>query len=210
MEFFDLIEKRYSVRKFKNIDIPDSDIEKIIGAARIAPSGKNIQNWHFAVVKNAGIRKAMAEAVLARIDKIAAGLPEEKGQLLKKFSRFSTFFSDAPAVVAVYVDKYIPEGYPEMVESKDDQENLDRILFAEPAIQGVGGAIEQMILAAFDLGYGACWMTSANNALIDLENIIGLKNDKFRLIALVPVGVADGERKSPPRKDLSEIMTIIR
>ncbi len=210
MEYFDLIEKRYSVRKFKETEVPDSDIEKIVGAARIAPSGKNLQNWHFVAIKNKQVLGKMAEAVENRIDTIASGLPEDRGQMMKKFSKFSTFFANAPVVVAVYADKYVPEGYQELIDIKDDQVNIDRILDADPSIQSIGAAIGQLILAAFDMGYGACWMTSANNSLVTLEDVIGFKKEKYSLIALVPLGIPEGERKSPAKKELKEILTIIK
>lgn len=48
--FFDLIKKRKSVRKFKDRKMKDSDINKIIDAARLAPSGMNRQPWEFIVI----------------------------------------------------------------------------------------------------------------------------------------------------------------
>ena len=44
MEALDFIYKRHSVRKFKEGDVPNEDIRKIINAATYAPSGKNRQN----------------------------------------------------------------------------------------------------------------------------------------------------------------------
>lgn len=43
MEFNDLIEKRFSVRKFKNNHLPKDVIDKIINAAHKAPTGCNYQ-----------------------------------------------------------------------------------------------------------------------------------------------------------------------
>lgn len=210
MEFLELIEKRYSVRRFLDEDVPDADLNKIIKAAGCAPSGKNYQNWHFVVIKNKEIIKKMGDKILDRIETVSKRLPEDKAQNFRKFSKFATFFTGAPILVAVYAGEYIPEGYAELVESKDEQANIDRLVDANPGIQGVGGAIEHMILAAFDLGYGACWMTSPNNSAIDLEKIISFKKDKFKLVALVPIGKPDGERRSPTKKDLGDIMTLIK
>ena len=52
MSNLDFIYKRHSVRKFSNKKVPLEDIKEIIKAATYAPSGKNLQNWHFVVVNN--------------------------------------------------------------------------------------------------------------------------------------------------------------
>jgi len=51
MDVKEAIEKRKSIRKFKNKEIPDSIIKEVIDAARRAPSGHNLQPWHFVIVK---------------------------------------------------------------------------------------------------------------------------------------------------------------
>ncbi|MFX1565591.1 MAG: nitroreductase family protein [Promethearchaeota archaeon] len=52
-DFFKVLQKRRSIRRYKPYDIPDSDIEKILQAARIAPSTNNSQSWRFIVVRDA-------------------------------------------------------------------------------------------------------------------------------------------------------------
>jgi nitroreductase len=210
MEFFELIEKRYSCRKFTDEEVKKEDLEQIIHAASISPSGKNIQNWHFVVIRNKEILHQMGEVVRGRVNTLATHLPQEIGDTFIKFTRFSTFFENAPVVVCAYAKYYNPESYDEMLAAGDDKINIDRLVEANPWIQGIGGAIEQMILAAFNLGYGACWMTSANNSLVELEKLIGYKDDEsMKLIALVPIGVPAGERKSPSKREISEISTWI-
>jgi len=52
MNVKDAIEKRKSIRKFKEKEVPDEVINEVIDAARRAPSGHNLQPWHFIVVKS--------------------------------------------------------------------------------------------------------------------------------------------------------------
>jgi nitroreductase len=52
MDVKDAIEKRKSIRKFKEKEVPDEVIKEVIDAARQAPSGHNLQSWHFVVVKS--------------------------------------------------------------------------------------------------------------------------------------------------------------
>ena len=63
MELQDTIFKRQSVRKFKNQDVSDEDILKMIKAAGAAPSGKNIQNWHFVVIKRRDLMEKIADVL---------------------------------------------------------------------------------------------------------------------------------------------------
>jgi nitroreductase len=62
MEFYEVIKERKSVRKYKPDPIPDDVLHRILETGRIAPSAKNIQPWHFVVVKNPEIKEMVAEA----------------------------------------------------------------------------------------------------------------------------------------------------
>jgi nitroreductase len=50
--FFDVITKRRSIRKYKDIEIPDEHISQMLEAARLAPSTNNTQPWQYIVVKD--------------------------------------------------------------------------------------------------------------------------------------------------------------
>jgi nitroreductase len=61
MKFKEVIEKRRSIRKYKNTPIPKEKILEILEAARIAPSAGHRQPWHFIVVMNKEIIKRLAK-----------------------------------------------------------------------------------------------------------------------------------------------------
>lgn len=48
--FITLAKKRYSCRTYKNDAVEHDKITKVLEAARIAPSAKNLQPWHFVVI----------------------------------------------------------------------------------------------------------------------------------------------------------------
>ncbi len=52
MDAFEAIENRRSIRKYKQKTIPKEIIEKLINAARLAPSAINIQPWEFIAITN--------------------------------------------------------------------------------------------------------------------------------------------------------------
>ncbi len=210
MEFFEVVNKRYSARKFEEKQIPEEDIKKLIEAASKAPSAKNAQNWHFVVIQDKAIIEKMGQAVDAKNEKIAKGLEPEKGEKFLKFSRFSTFFRNAPTVIAIYAKEYIPEGLKEVIASGMPQEDQDRMWYANPGIQNIGSAVENIVLGAYALGYGCCWMTSANPALLELEEVIPFNREKHKLVAMLPIGIPTGEPKSPAKLPVEEIMTMIK
>lgn len=66
MEFFDLIEKRRSTRSFTDDPVHDTLIEKILEAARIAPSAGNVQPYEFRVIRDKKIKSELVSAALGQ------------------------------------------------------------------------------------------------------------------------------------------------
>ena len=63
MDFYEVIKKRRSHR-FYTADMPsDKQIERIINAARLAPTWANMQGMEYVVVKNPDLVKAVWEAI---------------------------------------------------------------------------------------------------------------------------------------------------
>ena len=56
------IEKRRSVRKYLDKDIPCDVLNEVLEAGRLAPSAKNMQNWVFVAVTDKELRPLMKEA----------------------------------------------------------------------------------------------------------------------------------------------------
>ena len=56
------IQKRRSVRKYKEDPIPEKDLMRVLEAARLAPSGKNFQPWKFIIVKDKALKEKLAQA----------------------------------------------------------------------------------------------------------------------------------------------------
>lgn len=68
MDFLDLAKKRQSTRAY-DIDrnVEREKIERIIEAARLAPSACNAQPWHFIVVDDVDLKNKVADAASARL-----------------------------------------------------------------------------------------------------------------------------------------------
>jgi nitroreductase len=65
-EVFDAIRKRHSVRAYLPDEVPKEKIQRILEAARLAPSAGNAQPWHFIVVKDQQKRKMLSKGRFAK------------------------------------------------------------------------------------------------------------------------------------------------
>ena len=52
MQVKEAIEKRNSIRKYEDRPVPEEKLMKVLEAARLAPSGRNCQDWKFIVVRD--------------------------------------------------------------------------------------------------------------------------------------------------------------
>lgn len=66
MDVFEAIEKRKSIRNYEPRPVPKAKLLKILEAARLAPSARNIQHRHFIVVTDLAKRKALSAGVFAK------------------------------------------------------------------------------------------------------------------------------------------------
>jgi nitroreductase len=66
MEVFEAIRKRHSVRSYLPDEVSSEKLEKILEAARLAPSAGNIQPWHFIVVTDQQKRKRLSKGRYAK------------------------------------------------------------------------------------------------------------------------------------------------
>ncbi|MGB9959844.1 MAG: nitroreductase family protein [Candidatus Bathyarchaeales archaeon] len=82
LEVFEAIRGRRSTRAFENREVSQELVEKLIEAARWAPSAGNIQPWEFIIVKKPEIKRKLAEAALGQ-----------------------SFIEEAPVVIVVCADE---------------------------------------------------------------------------------------------------------
>lgn len=108
MEFYDVIKKRRSVRKYRKDKIPEDVLKRILEAGRIAPSAKNIQPWKFIVIKDEETKKKVALACkkqmwMADADVIVCGCAIEK----IAYGKMGGYMSSYPIDLAIAMDHII-------------------------------------------------------------------------------------------------------
>lgn len=218
MELKDVIGKRQSVRHFKEGDIPKEDILEMLEAARLAPSGKNLQNWHYIVIKNKGLQNRIAEAICQKNEEICLrmdAMDKAKGDRFRKFARnFTVFFTKAPVLIVVMTETYHPSGWHELEFIGAPEETLRGLdEKGSPGNQSLGASIENLYLRAVDMGYGMCWLTSANYASEEIEKIVkqevGFEKEGYYMGCLLTLGIPEGGPRSPQKKSIDDIYTYV-
>ncbi len=188
MNTLESIECRRSIRKFKPDPIPDEIMQKILAAGLQAPSGKNRQPWHFTVVREEK-RADMIQIMRQEIAKVKAR-GEDPGS-----SEWTTnVMEQAPITVFIYN----PDGSHPWLAHSIDQMFSDLV-----DIQSVGAAIQNMLLAAYDLGLGSLWICDVFYAYEELTHWLG---EKGELIAAASFGYPDESPAPRWRKPLDQVI----
>ncbi|MBE0536166.1 MAG: nitroreductase family protein [Phycisphaerae bacterium] len=62
MDVFEAIRNRYSCRAYRNQPIEAEKLDRVLEAARLAPSARNFQDWRFVVVTDRAAKEQLVEA----------------------------------------------------------------------------------------------------------------------------------------------------
>ena len=107
--FYADLARRRTVREFSARPVPRDVIETALKAAGTAPSGANLQPWHFVVVSAAGTKKRIREAAEAEEREFYEhrASPEWLAALEPLGTDSSKpFLETAPYLIAVFLQKY--------------------------------------------------------------------------------------------------------
>ncbi len=197
MELMDTIGKRRSIRKFTDDPVPENLIDELLEAARLAPSGSNIQPWRFSVIRSKETKKQLEEVTPYK------------------------FAVKAPVTIACCADTTVLDKRDQRVKELLDLGAFTDVEMDDPSsgkyqksltefisqmgylAMNVAIAVEHMVLRATDLGLGSCWI-----GRIDTEKtreILGLSDD-VRVICLLPVGYPAQAPAQRPRLAKEDIL----
>lgn len=218
MELQEVINKRHSLRKYVKGEISEEHIRAMTDAANKAPSADNRQNWHFVIVRDRSIINKIAETVGEKnadiCEKLRITEPEKAERFSKSCKVASLFFADAQLLVIVYGREWDPSSYEYVRAAGGDDVTLENLKYrTRQGVLGIGAAMENFNLKAEELGYGCCWMTSANYAADEIEAVVkgicGYEENNYHIAALMPVGIPAKETSGPRKKNIDEVLTII-
>lgn len=191
------IERRRSIRKFREDPVPDECITALLDAARLAPSGCNAQPWRFKVVRDSGTKLRLATAAYNQ-----------------------SFIAQAPVVLVCCADiqGYLDgtaSGIQDLGQTGAIDDRIVKILLRRTSRMdtqmkimskehlgsrmafNVAIAVEHIVLRALDFGLGTCWVRLIEEQKV--REILGWDDNLF-IVALLPIGYP--AESPPPRKRL--------
>ena len=207
-DVLDILASRKSIRRYKSDPVPDELIDRILEAARWAPTGENYQPWRFIVVRDTETRSRIGELakmgsgsrmtawycmghMQERFAGIADPVKREQVLLFMYSGEVSAFAKQSPVVIAVIGS--LMEG------SVDVPYDLS-------------AAVENILIEAHSLGLGACWVhgpVASSRDARKFKEILGIPTGmgQYKVIAYVSIGWPAEARKHPrPKKDLKELV----
>lgn len=114
-DFYEEIDRRRTVREFSDRPVPRDIIETALLAAGTAPSGANLQPWHFVVVSGAETKKKIR--VAAEVEEREFYEHRASIEWLEALRPLGTdsdkpFLETAPYLIAVFLQKFgeLPDG----------------------------------------------------------------------------------------------------
>lgn len=195
MDFFDVIKKRRSIRRFTDDPVREEDLRAILDAARLAPSPYNRQPWHFIVIRDRELLSNIRDVINSIIDSQAETVSSQNKAHTSYDRKFNaTNMLDAPVLIVA-----LTHPWPTM-------ETVEQPVF-NAGLQSVAAAISQLHLAATALGYGGCWATlPLVLAREEIEAILEVEKPWF-ITALISIGVPAETPRAVRRKSIEEIVT---
>lgn len=199
MELIDVIKARRSIRKFKKDAVPDNLLNEILEAARLAPSGSNLQPTRFVVIKSVEGRERLKECtplpfvhnapltVIALSDTTALNTREARMSELREAGAFIDTPLDGPA-------------FAEALKSRTVMSDADAAAYLK---YNTAIAVDHLILRATDLGLGSCWIGMFDQKKV--KEVFGI-DQKYLVAALIPLGYPEQHPEPRPRLSMNEIV----
>jgi len=197
-KFYVQMKKRRSVRYFKKKSIDINIIKNAILSAGTAPSGANLQPWHFVIIKNNKLKKEIRKAAEKEEKKFYKyRAPEEWLKALVPLGTDTNkkFLEDAPFLIAVFEKKY----------SLEKKKKIKNYYVKESVGIATGFLISCLHLS------GLCMLTHTPSPMNFLNKILKRPSNEKPFVLLV-VGYPDKECQVPKfakqKKRLDEISSI--
>jgi nitroreductase len=197
VELSDVIASRRSIRKFRDEDISADTVRLLLDAARLAPSGSNLQPARFIVAQSPTAKEALSRytpykfIVKASVifvccaDLTAITTRDQRVEELLQEGAFDGVdidMNDASTTTSPIMNKEIVKAYLSM---------------------NVAIAVEHIVLKAVDLGLGSCWLGRFDHDKV--QEYLALDENIYPIV-LLPVGHPDQSPKARPRLTLDKLV----
>lgn len=186
-ELLKTIHLRRSVRVYKTGKVTDEQLERILEAARWAPSGANSQPWEFIVTRDKKKMKKVREIYLNEWKQRKLEDPVHYKGLKKDY------VGDVSVLVLICGDPRTMQVYL-TTRQPADREKLFQA--------SVANAVEHMMLMAASERLGTVWVSVREEVEAELRMLFGVPQP-LRLLWVVPIGPARVWPRPRRRRELS-------
>lgn len=180
----DIIKSRRSIRKYTDRPLDKNTLDKLIEAAQWAPTGMNEQPWGFIAVEDKTLIKELSDRSIPYIKELV-----EQDRKFERYKRrlnvknFSIFYH-APCVIIILGKKsaFSPENDCAM-------------------------AAQNMMLAAWSMGIGSCWIGMMR--VLDMDAWFRETfevPDAYTIIAPIALGYFEGQNIPVIERNNPEIL----
>lgn len=195
--FFELMNRRRTVRDFSDREVPFELIETAIATGGTVPSGANMQPWRFVVVRDPEVKRKIREAAEKEERESYHGRMSEKW--LRRLAPLGTdehkpFLEIAPYLIVVF-----------RITSIEENGETEPTYYSQ---ESVGIAVGMLLAALHNMGLAT--LTHTPSPMKFLQEILGRPRNEVPFV-LIPVGYPADDAKVPDikRKPLNEItMTV--
>ena len=202
-----LFETMYNCRAMRRLEtreVADDLLLKLIDAANQAPSGSNLQNAAWIVVKDAGVRQQLADLNRAgvtaylggerqRVDGLPHQSARKRERMLDAVEWQMEHMHEIPALIIACMEFGMP---------------VNDMMYAHGG-GSVWPGIQNLLLAARGLGLGAAPTTLALGNRAAVADVLALP-ETMAAYCLIPVGYPTGNFGPVKRKPVSEVMRFDR
>lgn len=191
-----LMRGRRSVRAFRPDPVPRALIERVLDAARWAPSPHGRMPWRFAVITRPDAKARLADAMGDTWRETLAMDNEPPEIVARRLALSHARVRGAPVLVLICLYTEDLDRYPDAGRQAAE---------TTMAIQSLGAAAENLLLAAYRLGLDGGWMCAP---LFCPDTVRAALDLPPALIphALLPLGYAAREPKRRTRMPLDELI----
>lgn len=203
MNVLKAIQLRRSIRKFQNQRVPVDALRQMLEAAICAPSGSNRQPWRFQIITNPVVRDRLISCTQAAIADVAKDVQPGFADNFVGYSKYFLNFGQAPMLIAVL---YKSEPMlASLFKEGTDSSNRMQALEMKSSVMSVSMAVQNLLLAATELGLGTCVMTGPLIAADAFAHILSVP-EGWELLCLVSVGYSDEEAQPLRKKTVEHVV----
>jgi nitroreductase len=172
MDIDKAIKGRRSIRAYKNDDVAEDLIRQCIEAATYAPSAKNGQQWRFTLLTGESKDKFT--------DMYRDALEKKTYDVGSSFGS-CTMMEEAPVVIIVW--------------------NINELGWSSE-VHSVSAAIQNVLLKAYSLGLGTCWIA---DVFYTYDEIMDYFKKPWKMLAGITLGWPDANPGPRPRLSVNDV-----